>query len=171
MRKNIDFFRVYGLLVVGQLLICNYFHLTPYIMLTILPTMVLCIPLRFSTPVTLAIAFGSALLVDLLSDGVAGLNLLALLPVAYLRQPLIRAVFGDGLFAREEDFSLRRSGVGKVATLLFLGQAIFLSLYVWADGAGVRPFWFNAVRFSASLLAGWLLSFFVVDLLSPDDRR
>ena len=48
MRKN-TFFLVYLLLTVVQMLICNYFHLTPYVMLSILPVMVLCIPLRVPT--------------------------------------------------------------------------------------------------------------------------
>ena len=42
MRKS-NFFLVYLLLTVAQILICNYFHLTPYVTLSLLPVMVLCL--------------------------------------------------------------------------------------------------------------------------------
>ena len=56
MRKS-AFWVVYLILLLGQLLISNYFNFTPYITLSILPVMVLCISTRISTPVTMIIAF------------------------------------------------------------------------------------------------------------------
>ena len=170
MRKN-SFYLVYALLVVIQMLICNYFHLTAYVMLSILPVMVLCIPTRVSTTGALFIAFLTGLLVDLLSEGILGLNVLALVPVAYVRKGVIRLIFGDELFARKEDFSVRKNGFGKVALAIFLVQALFLVVYIWADGAGTRSLQFNAIRFGASLLAGTLVSLLFVDALAPDTRK
>ena len=48
MRKS-QFYLVFVVLTVVQMLICNYFHLSPFLMLSILPVMVLCIPLRVGT--------------------------------------------------------------------------------------------------------------------------
>ena len=76
MRKS-GFFAVYAILVVAQMLLSNYFHLTQYILLSILPVMVLCIPLNVSTSASMVIAFVTGLLVDLLSEGLLGLNALA----------------------------------------------------------------------------------------------
>lgn len=170
MRKS-DFWIVYLLLLVAQLLLSNYFQLTPYVMLTILPVMILCIPIRVGTVGVLIIAFLSALVVDLLSEGVLGLNAFALLPVALLRNPVIRLIFGDEIFARNEDFSVQRSGFGKVALAVFLVQLVFLSFYVWADGAATRPLWFNLARIGASTFASFLLSLLVAGILAPDTRR
>ena len=170
MRKT-GFFLVYVLLAVVQMLICNYFNLSPYLILSILPVMVLCLPLRVPTFWALFIAFGTGFLVDLLSEGVLGLNVLALVPVAFVRKEVIHLIFGGELFARKEDFSLRKNGFGKVTLSIFLVQALFLLIYIWADGAGTRSFQFNAIRFGVSLFAGVVVSLLVVDILAPDSRK
>ena len=88
-----------------------------------------------------------------------------------MRKEVIRLIFGDELFARKEDFSVRKNGFGKVALALFLVQALFLAVYIWADGAGTRTLAFNAIRFGVSLAAGWALSLLVIDILAPDNRK
>lgn len=170
MRRS-NFFLVYLLLVVAQILICNYFHLTPYVTLSLLPVMVLCLPTRVSTLGALFIAFATGLSVDFLAEGLLGLNTLALLPVAFLRIPLIKLIFGEDLLSRGEDFTVRKNGIGKVTLAVILVETLFLLLYIWADGAGTRPFWFNALRFGLSLAAGYAAAIIVIDALAPDSRK
>lgn len=170
MRKS-GFWVAYGLLLVLQLLLSNYFQFTPYIMLSILPVMVLCIPIRVPPVGAMLIAAATGFAVDLLAEGVLGLNALALVPVAYARNSIVRLVFGGELFARKEDFSVRRSGFGKVATAVLLAQMLFLLIFVWIDAAGTRPLWFLAARFGASLGAGFVLSLLTLDVLAPDSRK
>jgi hypothetical protein len=155
----------------AQLLLSNYFHVTPYIFLTLLPVMVLCIPIRMGTVSAMLIACLSGLVIDFLSEGVLGLNALSIIPVAYARNGIIGLIFGPELFARKEDFSVGRCGFGKVAAALFLSLLIFLVIYIWADGAGTRSLAFNAIRFGISLAAGWILSLLIVDILAPDTRK
>ena len=170
MRKS-QFWFVYLLMLVGQVLLSTYFCISPYVMLSILPVMVLCIPTRVGTPVAMLIALASGLLTDWLSDGLLGLNALALVPVAYVRNGLIGLIFGEDLFARGEDFCSRKNGIAGVAIAVLLSQALFVAIYVWADSAGMRPFWFNIARFFASLAAGFLLSLLSSEVLAPDTRR
>ena len=170
MRKA-GFYFVFFLLAVVQMLICNYLNLSPYLMLSILPVMILCVPLRLPSFWTMILAFVTGLAVDLLSEGLLGLNALALVPVAFVRKEVIRLIFGDELFARKEDFSVRKNGFGKVAVAIFLVQALFLAIYIWADGAGTRPLAFNAIRFGVSLVAGWAISLLIIDILAPDTRK
>lgn len=161
----------YILLVIVQILLCNYFRFTPYVMLSILPVLVLCIPTRVSTVAGMFIAFATGLAVDFLAEGVAGINTFALVPVALMRRGLIRLVFGDELIIRGENFSMRKFGPLKVFFVIFVVQTVFLLLYIWADGGSARPFSFNLWRYLASVAAGTLLSIAVADILSPDDRR
>ncbi len=165
------FWIAYIFLLMAQLLLSNYFHVTPYIFLTILPVMVLCIPIRMGTIGAMLIAGLSGLVIDFLSEGVLGLNALALIPVAYARNGIIGLIFGPELFARKEDFSIGRCGFGKVAVALFLSLLIFLVIYIWADGAGTRPLWFNGLRLGASLVASFLLSLLTLGVLAPDPRK
>lgn len=169
MKKN--FFLRYAVLLVVQILLCNFFHLTPYIMLTILPAMVLCIPAKVGTTPALFIAFASALAVDLLAEGLPGINVLALVPVAYCRRGIWRIIFGAELIARGEDFSVGKNGASRVIFSIFLAQSIFLLIYILADGSGARPFVFNLLRFACSLAAGILVSYPAAYVLCPDDRK
>ena len=165
------FWIAYILLLLAQLLLSNYFHVTPYIFLTILPVMVLCIPIRVGTVGAMLIAGLSGLAIDFLSEGVIGLNALSLIPVAYARHGIIGLIFGPELFARKEDFSVGRCGFGKVAMALFLSLLIFLVIYIWADGAGTRPLWFNGLRLGASLVASFIVSLLTLGALAPDPRK
>ncbi len=166
-RFEITFF----LLVIAQVLVCNYFHFSYYVTLSILPLLILCLPLRMNTLWSLLLAAAVGLAVDLLADGVVGLNAAALLPVAFVRKTVISAVFGSGLFARDEDIAIRKHGRPKFALAIVLVQALFLVVYIALDGAWTRPFWFNFLRFAASLLAGEVVSLLLAGLLVPDDRK
>lgn len=170
MRQTV-FWISYILLLLAQLLLSNYFRFTPYVMLTILPVMVLSISTRVNRIAAMIIAFATGLVVDLLSEGLLGLNSLALVPVAFSRDFVIRLLFGRELFSRKEDFSVQSHGWGKVALAIFLAQALFLVVYIWADGAGMRPLWFNAARFGASLVAGFLVSLLTLPVLASDSRK
>lgn len=170
MEKN-RFEITFLLLVIAQILTCNYFHFSYYVTLSILPLLVLCLPLRTGMVGSLLIAAAVGLAVDLLADGVAGLNAAALIPVAFVRRGVIGAVFGSGVFARNEDISIRKHGRPKFALAIVLVQALFLLVYIALDGAWTRPLWFNALRFAASLLAGEAVSLLLAGLLVPDDRK
>lgn len=170
MRKQ-GFWVAYLLLLLAQLLLSNYFHVTPYIFLSILPVMVLCIPIRVGTVPAMLIACATGLAADYLSEGVFGLNALAIVPVAFARNGIIGMVFGPELFAREEDFSVARCGWAKVALALLFALIIYLVIYIWADGAGTRPLWFNIARLAASLAASFLLSLLTLNTLAPDSRK
>ena len=123
------FVLTYVLLVIAQMLLCNYFHFTPYIMLTILPIMVFCIPTRVSVFWTLIIAFVTGLAVDYFAEGIIGLNAAALLPVAILRRTLIEAIFGPEPFEQEENITVKKYGLAKVSLAIFIITAIFLLIY------------------------------------------
>ena len=169
--KQQNFFILFALLAAIQVLLTNYFNVSPYVMPSILPVMVLCIPTRIGTPWAMVIAFATGLLVDIMADGLLGINAFSLVPVALVRLSVCRFVFGEELISRQDNFSVRKYGIGKVLFAIAIVHSIFLILYLWADGAGTRTFAFNALRFAGSLAAGLLLSVFVAEILTPDDRK
>ena len=171
MKINRNFKTLYILLLVFQIILCNYSNLGPYVMLSMLPAMVLCIPLSVGTPLCLLIAFLSGLSVDWLSEGLIGLNTSALLPVAVLRRPFISSFIGEDLIVRKDNFSIRKNGFSKIFFALLASTAIFMCLYVFLDGAGTRPFWFSAARFGASLAANMVLGLIVVNILTGEEKK
>ena len=169
--KTQNFGLLYFLLILGQMVLCNFACFGPYVMLTMLPAMILCIPLTVSTPLCMILAFVSGLSVDWLSEGLIGINAAAAVPVALMRKPLIRFFLGEDLIIRKDGFSIRKNGAGKISVMLSAALMIFLAIYIFLDGAGTRPFWFCASRFFASLAANLILSLIVAEVLTPDDRK
>jgi hypothetical protein len=140
-------------------------------MLSILPAMVMCIPLSVGTTGCMLIAFITGLSVDWLSEGLIGINAAALLPVALARQTFIRIFLGEDIINRKDSFSIRKNGIGKVSIAMAAAYMVFLGIYIFLDGAGTRPFWFCAARFGVSLIVNMSLAFLTANILTPDDRK
>lgn len=169
--RNLQFWLVYLILLVAQTVICAAFNFSQLVSFWFLPMMILCTPIRFNTNSLLVLAFVSGVLVDLLSQGVLGLTAAALLPVALCRNLVVRLVFGSEVFSRGEDISLRRQGLLKMSIAVALVTALFLILFIAADGAGTRPFWFNAVRFLLSLVVDTFFSLLLVGIINPGEGQ
>lgn len=171
MKTNQNFGLLFVLVLICQIILCNYTHLGPFIMLTMLPAMILCIPTGISTITCMLIAFATGLATDFLAEGLLGLNAAALLPVALTRKGIIRIFLGEDIIARKDSFSVRKNGLGKVSLALLSATALFLAVYIFLDGAGTRPFWFGLAKFGASLACNWFIGLGVIHTLTPDDRR
>ena len=165
---RISFFWMFVILTVAQMLITNYLHLSYYITLSLLPTLILFLPIRIGTVGAMVIAFITGFAVDFFAEGLIGINMLSLVPVAFIRRSLLSLVFGGEIFARQEDPSAGKNGIGAVLLAILLAEALFLAVYILADGAGMRPVWFNLIRFVCSLGVGTVLSLFAADLLTGD---
>ena len=166
-----NFGLLFFMMVLGQMVLCNFAGFSPFIMLTMLPAMIVCVPLTVSTPLCLLLAFATGLSVDWLSEGLIGINAASLVPVALMRKPLIRFFLGEDLITRSDSFSFRKNGIGKISLVLIVSLLIFLGIYVFLDGAGTRPTWFNLTRMGLSLLCNYVLALIVTNILTVDDRR
>ena len=77
----------------------------------------------------------------------------------------------DKVVLGKTGFTVNKNGFGQMSMAVLLSLGLFLAVYIIADGAGQRPFWFNAARFAASLLVGYIVSVLALDSLAPDSRR
>ena len=127
-------------------------------------------PVNRSTDTSLILAFIIGFIVDFFADGQLGLTIASLLPVALLRRPIIMFVFGNELFSRGENLSTRRQGWEKLTMAIAIATGIFLLAYIIIDSAGTRAFWVDALKFFLSLIASTFVSFFVGDILSPENE-
>lgn len=170
MRRQ-DFWIAYLILLALQLVVSNFCNVSPYVVLSLLPAMILCTPISMHEALVMLTAFLSGLAVDFLADGVIGLNAFALVPAGMLRNWIIRLVFGEELFARDENFTLRRGGILKSLLAAILSSIPFFVLYCWADGAGTLPAGFQFLRMTLSVLASLPLSFACIYTLANDKRQ
>lgn len=162
---------LYTLLVIGQIILCNYSDFGPYVMLTMLPTMVLCIPTGTSTITAMIIAFCSGLSVDWLSEGLLGLNTAALVPVALIRKNVVRIFMGEDLINRGDSFSYRKNGFAKISAANTVCIMLFTAIYILLDGAGTLPTWFCFAKGGISLVCNFFLAIIVTNILAADDRK
>lgn len=146
-----EFTAKYLLLLAAQVLLWNFFNFTPLLTVALLPLMIFGLPLKCGVNLSLVIAFATGFAADFFSGSPLGLSTLALVPAAFLRRPILSAVFGDELFTRAGDISSGRFGYLKVLLAIVLFNAVFLSIYIIADSAGTCPLWAMAVKFILSL--------------------
>ena len=171
MKITQNFGILYTLMLIGQVILSNYTQLGPYILLSMLPAMILCIPTSVSTISCMLIAFASGLSVDWLSEGLLGLNTAAILPVALARKSIIKVFMGEDLISRGDNFSYRKTGAGKISAAHSVCLIIFLSIYIILDGAGTLPTWFCITKGAVSFICNFFLAILVTNILSPDDRK
>ncbi len=170
-RTDTRFAVTFVLLAAAQIIICNYMFLGPLVTLTLLPPLIMFLPLSQKTSVSMTVAFLTGLAVDWISDGVLGLNAAALVPVALLQKPFIRLFVGEDVVVRGDVVSVSKSGWFKVLAPVAVSLGLFLAIYIILDGAGTKTFLFNLGRWACSFAASLPLEVILVYLFSHQNRR
>lgn len=142
------------LLFLLQLVISDYVHLGPWITLCLLPLLILQIPRSRSPHVVMLIAFGLGLGLDILSDGVPGLNAFAAVLAAAPRKFFYRLLVNADRQDKTEVPLLRETGLLKYLKYLGVLTAIYLAAYTLVDCISVRPLGYIAAKF----LISWVTS-------------
>ena len=170
MKTERHFTLMYILLLVAQILICNFINVGPHVFISILPVLILCLPLNIPAIILMLIAAVSGLAVDWLAEGIYGLNMLALVPVAFIRNFTVALLFGKDRTDRAEGFSFRKNGFLRVSAAILICQSVFLAIYIIADGAGTKPFVFNLLKFAASSVCCYIISLLVFNMMTPGEK-
>jgi hypothetical protein len=163
--KRGQFTLVFLLMLVAQALLNNYFGLARYVLISVLPVLILMLPHRMGTIVAMLVAFASGLAVDFFSTGMLGISSLALVPVALVRGLVLNLVFGEEYSSRDEELSLDRFGLTKMALAILILSAMFFLVYIWADSAGTVGFWPAALRWLLSVIVSTPVCVYVSTLL------
>ena len=149
MKRPADIF-YFVLLFLLQLVISDYVHLGPWICLNLIPLLILLIPLSYRPHAVLLIAFGLGLGLDLLSDGVPGLNAFAAVLAAAPRKFFYRTMVNADRQDKTEVPLMGEVGLVKYLKYLAVLTAIYLVAYVLVDCISFRPAGFIALKVIAS---------------------
>ena len=166
--KTLRFILLYVVLLVAQIILCNYFTLARYLLVSVLPVLILLLPRHTGTIAAMFMAFACGFAVDFFSTGMLGISSLALVPVALVRRGLLVMVFGDEQNDREDELTIARFGLPQVLLAVLFSNSIFFFVYIWADSAGTVGFWPAALRFLLSVLVSTPIGALVVRLLRPE---
>jgi hypothetical protein len=147
----------FALLFILQLVISDYVHLGPWVYLTLIPLLILSIPLSHSPHAVLLIAFALGLGLDVLSDGVPGLNAFAAVMAAAPRKFFFRILVNADRQDKTEVPKIREVGLMKYLRYLGILTAIYLLAYIVLDCVSFRPPLFLLGKFIVSWVASTAL--------------
>jgi hypothetical protein len=147
----------FALLFILQLVISDYVHLGPWVCLTLIPLLILSIPLSHSPHAVLLIAFALGLGLDVLSDGVPGLNAFAAVLAAAPRKFFYRILVNADRQDKTEVPKIREVGLMKYLRYLGILTAIYLLAYIVLDCVSFRPPLFLLGKFIISWVASTAL--------------
>ena len=145
------------LLFILQLVISDYVHLGPWVTLTLIPLLIICIPLSRSPHAVLLIAFALGLGLDILSDGVPGLNAFAAVLAAAPRKFFYRILVNADRQDKTEVPKIREVGLLKYLKYLGVITALYLAAYILVDCVSFRPPLFLLGQFLISWVASTAL--------------
>lgn len=169
--KNGRLIVIYLIFVIAQIILNNVFNLSQYILISFLPAMIVCLPSRYNTGINLGIAFVIGFIVDFFSTGMIGMSSMALLPVALARNSLLSLIFGEEYFTRREDMLSDIQGFRRTLACVEISLILYLSVYIFVDSAGTRPFGYNLLKFIISFLICSAASVFIISNFSTKDSR
>ena len=158
---------LYVVLTVIQIVFNNFFGLSRYVLVSVLPVLVLMLPARYGRIAAMLVAFATGFAVDFFSTGMLGITSLALVPVAVVGRPIMGAALARQGVTRE-DISFKRLGIVGMSLSVALVCAIFFLIYIWADVAGTVGFWPSALRFLLSVLVSTPFGVLIARQLRPE---
>ena len=159
--RNISLFALIAVMIIIQIIICDYIYTGPYIHLTLLPLIILSLPAEYRYPKLVIISFAVGFVIDLVSDGVLGLNSAAAVMTATFVRPVSYLTIN-----RERSDKLERVILSDVGFFRYFRYSsyltlIFLVTYILFDCAGFRQASFILMRIALSYVANIIMILFV----------
>ncbi len=155
--KQSNYFIIIAILCFAQALISNYLLFSQYVLISLLPVLVMSLPPRYNTVQALLLAFVIGFVADFIGTGALGLTCVALLPVALLRLPILRAVSEDDYLTYPLDTPFAHQSTSEMVLSCVFSCLLFFLVYVPFDDAGTRSLGFALLRILFSSIVSVLL--------------
>ena len=155
MNRSIREIIVCFLIVLIPVLMNELLYFGPFFYFCTIPLIVALFSIKQSNAVSMLIAFGIGMALDILSDGVPGLNAGA---AVFCTMPR-RVIFGH-LFNLHEKTSLpslKEAGVVKHLQFLSALNLFYFTFYVVLDGSASHNIWLSLARIGICVVANSLL--------------
>lgn len=138
------------LIFILQLIISDYLHLGSYISICLIPFLIFNIPLQMRPHFLLIAAFMIGLGLDILSDGVAGLNSAAAVAAAATKKFFYRIFINSDRQDATRVPIPQETGIAKYLKFATAVIVIYVAVYIALDCISFRPFLFVLAKFAAS---------------------
>lgn len=139
-------------LLLIQLLISGYINIWPMLYIAVFPLLVITLPYTCNHIVSILTAFCFGLLVDILSDGVLGLNAAAIVAIAYFRPLFFKVAVSKTTLENTIEITQRTIGTTQFLLVTALSYAIFFTIYIALDSWGYFSFIYTIARFLLNII-------------------
>ncbi|MBR4771278.1 MAG: hypothetical protein IK009_00910 [Bacteroidales bacterium] len=170
MKDNWGRYVFFAALLIIQIVLSGYVNLGPYIYLCCLPLIIIYLPLYQETFISMLIAFAFGLAVDVLCDGIVGLNAAASVALAAVRKPLFVAFFTRDNLERAVLPTISESGVFKHINFIFTSLLVYFLVYICLDSVGMESLQTTLLRLVLSCAANLVLVL-AIDYFMFNSRR
>jgi len=170
MKESLGRFFVIAAMLVIQIVLSDYVNVGPYIYLCCLPLIVLYLPLQQESYLSMLIAFGCGLAVDILCDGIVGLNAAATVALAAVRRPLYAAFFTKDSLERGIIPTIRETGVLRHVNYIFVSLLVYFLVYIGLDSVGMETLMTSLLRLVLSCTVNLVL-ILAIDYFMLNPRR
>lgn len=160
----------YAALLIIQIVLSGYVNVGPYIYLCCIPLIVIYLPLYQQTSMSMLIAFGCGLIIDILCDGIVGLNAAAAVALAAVRRPLFAAFFTKDNLNRAVIPTIRESGVARHVNFILSSLLVYFLVYICLDSVGMESLQTTLLRLLLSVAANLVLVL-AIDYFMFNSRR
>lgn len=150
--NNLKYVILGGFLLLIQLLISGYINIWPMLYIAVFPLLVITLPYTCNHIVSILTAFCFGLLVDILSDGVLGLNAAAIVAIAYFRPLLFKVAVSKTTLENTIEITQRTIGITQFLLVTALSYAIFFTIYIALDSWGYFSFIYTIARFLLNII-------------------
>ena len=154
---------IYAVVILLQVIINNYVYLGPMVYICLIPLLVMYLPLDQKPYISLIIAFGLGLIIDILSDGVLGLNAGAATLLALVYKPLFYPVFQKNNYSKKFIPAIRESNIWHHVLYLLIIIAIYFLFYIAFDGLATTTLIVSLARYLVNVAVNLVLAV-VVDV-------
>ena len=153
MKGNLGRILFYLIMLAVQIVLSDHVNIGPYIYLCCLPLLVLSLPLYQDTAVSMVLAFLLGLVVDILCDGIIGLNAAAAVALAAVRKPLYAAFFSKDSLERAYIPTMQETGFIRHFNFILASVVVYFLVYICLDSAGMESLQTTLLRLLLSCVS------------------
>jgi len=167
-----DFRRLitYVLVILIQIIAGNHINLGPLVYVCLLPVLIVNLPLDQEPYFSILISFGLGLAVDVLSDGVLGLNAGAAAITSLASKPLFYPIFQKNNYSKKFIPPIRESGILPHINYMAVMLLVFFIFYIAFDGFTKTAFLTSVIRLALNVAVNLAL-ILIVEFSFFNDKR
>ena len=161
MNSIIKYITLGAIMVFCQILVSEYVNIWALLYIAVFPQFIILLPPTINRSAYMLIAFVLGLSIDILADGVMGLNAAALTAMAYSRGPILKLIIPKASFENYENHPIipRTVEPYKLALLSGMMLAVFFTVYVLFDSAASFSFWYTVLKIALCVAVNSIITF------------